>query len=387
MAPTAYQAQTTANFSSYDHVTWYVSNAQQAADFYITKMGFKLIAYMGLETGSKDIAARVVGLGNVIMQFKSALRASSSDPANTQLVEEIQNHVSRHGDGVRDVAFVVDDVRAVYSAAIAAGATSIERPKTLTDKFGSVTTAIIHAYGDTTHTLINRSTYYGAFLPGYRQWDTSSLDSVFGPVPLDCIDHCVANQGWNKMEEVCEYYERTFGFHRFWSVDDSVICTEYSALSSIVMASDNNRVKMPVNQPAKGIRTSQVEEFVQFYEGPGVQHIALLTPDILTAVQCMKERGMEFITVPKSYYEMLQKRLASSKVQINESMAEIERLNLLVDFDNNGYLLQIFSKPVTDRPTIFFEIIQRNNFEGFGAGNFKSLFEAIERHQAARGTL
>lgn len=256
-------------------------------------------------------------------------------------------------------------------------------------------TAIIRTYGDTTHTLISRTHYTGSFLPSFRALPASKTDplNAFLPsIPLEAIDHCVGNQDWGAMQSACAYYEKCLSFHRFWSVDDSQISTAHSALNSIVMASPNNAVKMPINEPAPGLRKSQIEEFVDFYSGAGVQHIALRTPDIITAVSNLRARGVEFISVPDTYYETMRERLQNKDGlgltwALKEDFEEIRKLNVLIDFDEGGYLLQLFTKPLMDRPTVFLEIIQREGFEGFGAGNFKSLFEAIEREQEERGNL
>jgi 4-hydroxyphenylpyruvate dioxygenase len=288
-----------------------------------------------------------------------------------------------------DVAFEVDNLDALYTAAMSSGALSISAPHNITDAHGTVRLATIRTYGDTTHTLIQKSTYSGIFLPGYRAESTTPdpLSRFLPPVHLSAIDHCVGNQDWDAMESACDYYEKVLGFHRFWSVDDADICTEYSALKSIVMASPGNVVKMPINEPAKGKKQSQIEEYVDFYGGPGVQHIALRTSDIVSAITNLKARGVEFIKVPASYYDAMRLRLKKSGLVLNEDFEVLRSLDILIDFDEGGYLLQLFTKHLMDRPTVFVEIIQRENFEGFGAGNFKSLFEAIEREQDERGNL
>lgn len=256
------------------------------------------------------------------------------------------------------------------------------------DKDGSVKAAVIRTYGDTTHTLIERRGYRGAFLPGFRPENTPDPTSRFlPPVTLSAIDHCVGNQDWDAMDPVCDFYERALGFHRFWSVDDDDICTEYSALKSVVMSSSNDKVKMPINEPAAGKKQSQIEEYVDFYGGAGVQHIALRTDDIVAAIANLRARGVEFIKVPGTYYDGLAKRLQAAGLRLDEDFETLKSLDILVDFDEGGYLLQLFTKHLMDRPTVFIEIIQRNNFKGFGAGNFKSLFEAIEREQELRGNL
>jgi 4-hydroxyphenylpyruvate dioxygenase len=387
------------NFYGYDHITWYVGNAKQAASYYTSRLGFYTVAYKGLETGSRYIASHVVANGGIRFVLTSPIRSYTAlaeddpiSPEERRLLKEIHEHLEQHGDAVKDVAFEVDDVDAVYQQAVKQDAVSIFAPRTTSDENGSVRKAAISTYGDTTHTLISRSSYHGAFLPGFRAVPAQKADPLqkFLPtVTLEAIDHCVGNQDWGAMEAACEYYERCLSFHRFWSVDDSQICTEYSALSSIVMASPNNVVKMPINEPAPGKKKSQIEEYVDFYGGAGVQHIALRTNDIIAAVSNMRARGVDFISVPDTYYSTMRARLKSDKRnwQLNEDFDTIQKLNILIDFDEGGYLLQLFTKPLMDRPTVFIEIIQRNDFDGFGAGNFKSLFEAIEREQAERGNL
>jgi 4-hydroxyphenylpyruvate dioxygenase len=389
------------NFSGYDHVTWWVGNAKQAAGFYTTFFGFKTIAYRGLETGSRYFASYVVANNDVRFVFTSPIRSArylpKDDPISAEdrrLLQEMHEHLEKHGDAVKDVAFEVDNVDGVYDKAVAQGAEAVQPPMTAGDKeHGHVRTAVIRTYGDTTHTLISRHNFRGAFLPGFRAVPstatTAPATAALPAVPLARIDHCVGNQDWNEMVSACAFYEQCLSFHRFWSVDDSQICTEFSALSSIVMASPNNLVKMPINEPAPGKKKSQIEEYVQFNSGPGVQHIALLTPDIIAAVTALRARGVQFIDVPKTYYETMRVRLKTEKRdwELKEDLDVIERLNILIDYDERGYLLQLFTKPLMDRPTVFIEIIQRNEFDGFGAGNFKSLFEAIEREQAERGNL
>ncbi|RFU32645.1 hypothetical protein B7463_g3696, partial [Scytalidium lignicola] len=387
------------NFHGYDHITWYVGNAKQAASYYTTRLGFKNIAYKGLETGSRYIASHVVASGDIRFILTSPIKSYSAikDDAKIsaeerELLRDIAEHLDKHGDAVKDVAFEVDDVESVYRRAVEQDAVSVQAPRTISDEHGSITTAIIRTYGDTTHTLISRNSYNGIFLPGFKPIAAHKIDplqSALPHVPLEAIDHCVGNQDWGAMQAVCEYYERCLSFHRFWSVDDTQICTEFSALKSIVMASPNNIVKMPINEPAQGKRKSQIEEYVDFYGGAGVQHIALRTNDIISAVTNLRARGVEFISVPETYYITMRERLKSGKRswKLNEDFDTIQKLDILIDFDEGGYLLQLFTKPLMDRPTVFIEIIQRNDFDGFGAGNFKSLFEAIERDQAERGNL
>ena len=391
--PSATPSSDFASYRGYHHVHWYVGNAKQAAAFYVSRMGFERVAYRGLETGSRAIASHVVRNGDVTFVLTSPLRcleqSNRFSEAEAKQLKEIHEHQERHGDAVKDVAFEVDNVDAIYNAAISAGGVSIAEPHDVSDSFGTVRLATIRTYGDTTHTLIQKSTYNGVFLPGYRSEakTTDSLNRFLPSVHLEAIDHCVGNQDWDEMENACDYYEKVLGFHRFWSVDDKDICTEYSALKSIVMSSPNEVVKMPINEPAKGKKQSQIEEYVDFYGCPGVQHIALRTDNIIRDITNLKARGVEFIKVPETYYDSMKMRLKKAGLALNEDFETLKSLDILIDFDEGGYLLQLFTKHLMDRPTVFIEIIQRNNFSGFGAGNFKSLFEAIEREQELRGNL
>ncbi|KAG0056235.1 hypothetical protein BGZ83_005967 [Gryganskiella cystojenkinii] len=369
--------QSLGNYEGFDHVEFWVGNAKQAASFYCTRFGFKEIAYRGLETGHRDICSHVVRQDTITFVFNSPL-----NPNN----KAFSDHLALHGDGVKDVAFTVDDVKTIYDRAIEKGAKSIRAPHEEKDEHGSVWLATIATYGDTEHTFVQRSGYKGLFLPGFvlpRSKDP--LEEILPAVGLNYIDHCVGNQPDGEMLQACEMYEQQLGFHRFWSVDDSQIHTEYSALRSIVMADPTEKVKMPINEPASGKKKSQITEYCEYYGGAGVQHIALNTKDVITAVSNLRARGMEFLSVPSSYYENLRLRLQGSATKIAEDLDVIQSLNILVDYDESGYLLQIFTKPVQDRPTVFIEIIQRRGHEGFGAGNFKALFEAIEREQELRG--
>jgi 4-hydroxyphenylpyruvate dioxygenase len=392
-----YSIQPAGNFSGYDHVTWWVGNAKQAASYYNTLFGFKTTAYKGLETGSRYFASYVVCNNDVRFVFTSPIRSAEHLPADEPikpeelaLLREMHAHQEKHGDAVKDVAFEVDNVEGVYHRAVEAGAEAVQAPQVIKDaEHGSVTTAVIRTYGDTTHTLLSRQSYSGSFLPGFRAVAKKAASVALPEVPLARVDHCVGNQSWNEMVSACAFYEQCLSFHRFWSVDDSQICTEFSALNSIVMASSNNIVKMPINEPAPGKKKSQIEEYVVFNSGAGVQHIALLTPDIIASVSALRARGVDFINVPQTYYDTMRQRLKTERRnwELKEDLDTIQRLNILIDYDEGGYLLQLFTKPLMDRPTVFIEIIQRNDFEGFGAGNFKSLFEAIEREQAERGNL
>jgi 4-hydroxyphenylpyruvate dioxygenase len=366
-------------FNKFDHLTLWVGNAKQAATFYCTRMGFEPVAYRGLETGSRKVAAHVVKQNEIVLVLMSAY-----EPYN----KEMGDHLVKHGDGVKDIAFCVEDLEYIVQRAKERGAKVVRDVWEEKDESGSVRFAVIQTYGDTTHTFIERGNYNGVFLPGYSK--PLFADPLLAKLPvtnLRFIDHVVGNQPDLQMEDVAKWYETTLMFHRFWSVDDSQIHTEYSALRSIVMANWDETIKMPINEPAPGKRKSQIQEYVDYYGGAGVQHVALNTVDIISAVKGMKERGIEFLQVPKSYYNKLRENLKNSKVKISEDLNILEALDILIDYDDNGYLLQIFTKPVQDRPTLFFEVIQRHNHNGFGAGNFKALFEAFEAEQDKRGNL
>ncbi|KAI1130310.1 4-hydroxyphenylpyruvate dioxygenase [Nemania abortiva] len=388
-------------FHGYDHITWWVGNAKQAASYYNTLFGFRTIAYKGLETGSRYFTSYVIANNDVRFVFTSPIRSYVHLPAEEPisqeelvLLKEMHEHLERHGDAIKDVAFDVDDVEAVYDRAVSGAdgiAISVQPPRVSrgNNKEGEIVTAVVRTYGDTTHTLISRRGYTGVFLPGFVAREPAPSSVALPPIDLVRIDHCVGNQNWNEMVAACDFYERCLSFHRFWSVDDKTICTEFSALNSIVMSSANAVVKMPINEPAPGKKKSQIEEFVIFNSGPGVQHIALLTDDIVATVSAMRARGVEFISVPPTYYETLRHRLKTEKRswELGQDLDTLEGLSILIDYDEGGYLLQLFTKPLMDRPTVFIEIIERHDFEGFGAGNFKSLFESIEREQAQRGNL
>ncbi len=353
-----------------DHVEFYVGNARQAAYFYRAAFGMKLIAYAGPEAGLRDRASYVLEQGKVRFVLTTALHADS----------KIAEHVHKHGDGVRAIALCVDDAADAWRETTRRGARSVEPPAESSDEHGRAVIASIAAYGDTLHTFVERKDYSGAFLPGYQAVPD---DTVARPVGLLHIDHIVGNVGWHAMDEWVDFYSRVMGFSLYQHFDDNDISTEYSALMSKVMANASGYVKFPINEPAEGRRKSQIEEYLEFYNGPGVQHLALATDDILSAVAKMQRQGVNFLTVPHSYYTQLQDRVG----EIDEPLEELERLGILVDRDNEGYMLQIFTRPVEDRPTVFFEIIQRKGSRSFGKGNFKALFEAIEREQAARGNL
>ena len=353
-----------------DHVEFYVGNARQAAYFYRAAFGMSLVAYAGPETGQRDRASYVLQQGKVRFVLTTALRSDT----------EIARHVHTHGDGVRAIALWVDDARQSWIETTKRGAHSIQEPTEFSDAHGRVTTSSIATYGETVHTFVDRTNYTGSFLPGYR---AVPHDHIARPVGLLHIDHIVGNVGWNSMNQWVDFYRDVMGFGLYQHFDDNDISTEYSALMSKVMANGNGYVKFPINEPAEGRRKSQIEEYLDFYGGPGVQHMALATNDILATVAAMKQQGVDFLTVPHSYYTELQTRIG----KIDEPIHELEKLGILVDRDNEGYMLQIFTKPVEDRPTVFYEIIQRKGSRSFGKGNFKALFEAIEREQELRGNL
>uniref|UniRef100_A0AC35UCG8 4-hydroxyphenylpyruvate dioxygenase n=1 Tax=Rhabditophanes sp. KR3021 TaxID=114890 RepID=A0AC35UCG8_9BILA len=368
------------NFLRFDHVRFYVGNAKQSAYWYCANFGFEPFAYKGLETGSRLVASHAVRQNKIVFVFESALL-----PGN----DEMGNHLIQHGDGVRDVAFEVEDINYIVDFAKKKGAKIVKDVTKEEDENGYILTASIETYGDTLHTLVDRSNYKGCFLPGFKATEVNK--GLFANLPhvgLDFVDHCVGNQPINEMEPAVQWYEKMLQFHRFWSVDDTMIHTEYSALSSIVMANYEETIKMPINEPAAGRRAvSQIQEYVDYYGGAGVQHIALNTQDIIGAITALKKRGVEFLTIPNAYYENLRDRLSKSCTKVAEDIDTLQGLSILVDFDEGGYLLQIFSKPCQDRPTLFLEIIQRRNHQGFGAGNFKALFESIELEQNERGNL
>jgi len=373
------------SYEGFDHIHWWVGNAKQAADWYVARFGFTRVAYKGLETGCRNYASHVVRQGTIFFVFSTPLLATSTP----ELGQDMNAALVAHGDGVKDVAFAVDDARSIFAEAVARGAEVVREPTEETDEFGTVVYASVKTYGDTVHSFVQRGSYSGPFLPGYRAVTAvDPLSSVTPPVGLELVDHVVGNMPDLGMEPAVAWYERVLKFHRFWSADDSVIHTEYSALRSVVVADESERVKMPINEPATGKKgKSQIQEYVDYYSGSGVQHIALKTTDIITSITYLRARGVDFLRVPDTYYESLRARLAVSPVAVKEDLDKLQALNILVDFDERGYLLQLFTKPLMDRPTVFIEIIQREGNSGFGAGNFKSLFESIEREQALRGNL
>jgi 4-hydroxyphenylpyruvate dioxygenase len=353
-----------------DHIEFYVGNARQAAYYYRTAFGMSLVAYAGPETGQRDRASYVVQQGKIRLVLTTSLVPDSP----------IAEHAAKHGDGVRVIALEVDDARQAWIETTQRGARSVAAPTESADDSGRIVTSSIAAYGDTIHTFVERGHYNGAFLPGYR---AEPADTVRRPTGLKHVDHMVGNVGWHAMDEWVNFYANVMGFQLYQHFDDKDISTEYSALMSKVMSNGNGYVKFPINEPAEGRRKSQIEEYLDFYQGPGVQHIALATDDILETVGRMQAQGVEFLTVPHTYYTELAGRVG----RIDEPIDELERLGILVDCDDEGYMLQIFTRPVEDRPTLFYEIIQRKGSRSFGKGNFKALFEAIEREQALRGNL
>ncbi|XP_043910090.1 4-hydroxyphenylpyruvate dioxygenase-like [Protopterus annectens] len=367
-------------YVSFHHITFWVGNAKQAASFYCNKMGFEPLAYQGLETGNREVASHVVKQDKIRFVFQSAL-----NPGN----EEIGEHLVKHGDGVKDIAFQVTDCDFLVQKAKERGATVMKEPWVEQDEFGKIKFAIIKTYGDTTHTLVEYlGPYKGLFLPGYKEaMFKDALLTKLPPSGLNFIDHIVGNQPDNEMVSVADWYQKCLFFHRFWSVDDKQIHTSYSSLRSIVVTNYEETIKMPINEPAAGKKKSQIQEYVDYYGTAGVQHIALNTSDIIQSIANLKDRGMEFLSTPDTYYDQLREKLKEAKIKVKEDINKLQELKILVDFDDKGYLLQIFTKPMQDRPTVFLEVIQRHNHYGFGAGNFKSLFEAIEKDQDARGNL
>lgn len=375
-APDAAMAAAPANVKDFlplngtDYVEFYVGNAKQAAHYYKTAFGFQSLAYAGPETGVKDRASYVLVQNKLRFVLTTPLQ-----PGN-----DMAAHIAAHGDGVKVLALWVDDARSAYEETVKRGAKPYMEPKEEKDEFGTVVRSGIHAYGDTVHIFVERKNYSGSFLPGYKEWNTTYNPTDTG---LQYVDHCVGNVGWNEMNTWVDFYEEVMGFRNLLSFDDKDISTEYSALMSKVMSNGNGRVKFPINEPAEGKKKSQIEEYLDFYGGPGVQHVAIATNNIIQTVTDLQNRGVEFLKVPGSYYDTLLDRVG----EIDEDLQPLRELGILVDRDDEGYLLQIFTKPVQDRPTVFFEIIQRKGAQSFGKGNFKALFESIEREQALRGNL
>jgi 4-hydroxyphenylpyruvate dioxygenase len=354
-----------------DYVEFYVGNAKQAAHYYMSAFGFQALAYAGPETGVKDRASYAVRQNKLTLVLTTPIHSNN----------EIADHIYKHGDGVKALALKVEDATSAWEETTKRGAKSYMEPQHLKDKDGEVVLSGIHTYGDTVHVFVERKNYNGPFMPGYRAWS----NPYFKPTDtgLLYVDHCVGNVGWNQMNPWVNFYEKVMGFKNILSFDDKDISTEYSALMSKVMSNGNGYVKFPINEPAEGKKKSQVEEYLEFYNGEGCQHVAMATNDIVKTVTDLRNRGVEFLRVPNSYYDELLDRVG----HIDEDLEPLKELGILVDRDDEGYLLQLFSKPVEDRPTLFFEIIQRKGARSFGKGNFKALFEAIEREQGERGNL
>ncbi len=353
-----------------DYIELYVGNSKQAAHYYKTAFGFQDLAYAGLETGLKDRESYVLVQDKIRLVLTSPLKSGT----------EVGQHIDKHGDGVKVVALWVDDARKSYDETIKRGAKSFLEPVVEKDENGQVVKAGIYTYGETVHLFIERKDYNGTFLPGFKKWESAYHPS---PIGLKYVDHMVGNVGWGEMNTWVDFYGKVLGFSQLVSFDDKDISTEYTALMSKVMSNGNGRIKFPINEPAEGKKKSQVEEYLDFYEGAGVQHIAVATDNIVETVTALRNRGVDFLRVPETYYDGLLDRVG----EIEEDLAPLKELGILVDRDDEGYLLQIFTKPVEPRPTMFFEIIERKGARSFGKGNFKALFEAIEREQEIRGTL
>ena len=353
-----------------DYVELYVGNAKQSAHFYKTAFGFQSHAFAGLETGMKDRVSYVLKQDKIRLVLTTPL--DENGPIN--------EHLNKHGDGVKVMALWVEDAKSAWEETTKRGAKSFMEPTVEKDQFGEVIRSGIHTYGETVHIFVERKNYKGVFLPGYQRWESHYNPE---PVGLRFVDHMVGNVGWGEMKEWCEFYAKTMGFAQIISFTDDDISTDFTALMSKVMSNGNGRIKFPINEPAKGKKKSQIEEYLDFYKGAGVQHIAVATDDIVKTVSAMRDRGVEFLYVPDEYYDDLLERVG----QIDEDVEVLKEHGILIDRDDEGYLLQLFTKPVVDRPTMFFEVIQRKGAQSFGVGNFKALFEAIEREQGNRGTL
>src|SRR6266496_1090424 len=353
-----------------DYVEFYVGNAKQAAHFYKTAFGFQSLAYCGPETGTREKASYAIRQNNLTLVLTTPIRPNNP----------IADHIYKHGDGVKALALTVEDANSAWEETTKRGGKSYMKPKTLSDKHGEVVMSGIHTYGDVVHVFIERENYRGPFMPGFRKWESNYNPPETG---LQYVDHCVGNVALGQMNPWVKFYEDVMGFRNILSFDDKDISTEYSALMSKVMSNGNGFVKFPINEPAEGKKKSQVEEYLEFYNGEGVQHIAMATKNIVKTVTELQKRGVQFLNIPTTYYDTLPDRVGN----IDEDLEPLKQLGILVDRDDEGYLLQIFTKPVEDRPTLFFEIIQRKGAKSFGKGNFKALFEALEHEQEARGNL
>ncbi|HEX8847901.1 MAG TPA: 4-hydroxyphenylpyruvate dioxygenase [Gemmatimonadaceae bacterium] len=369
------QAHDTFPINGTDYIEFYVGNAKQAAHYYRSAFGFQLVGYRGPETGVRDRASYLLQQDKIRFVLTTPIRPDLSDEAKT-----IADHIYKHGDGVRDLALWVDDARDAFNKAVERGAQPVSQPKVMKDSEGEIVIAAFKTYGETIHSLVERKNYKGLFMPGFV-----AVKQHYNPAPvgLKYVDHCVGNVELGKMNVWVDFYAHVMGFRNLLTFDDEDISTEYSSLMSKVMANGNDRIKFPINEPASGKKKSQIDEYLEYYVGPGVQHMALATDDIVQTVTTLRDRGVEFLSAPTSYYNDLQKRVG----RIDEPLEVLASLGILVDRDPDGYLLQIFTKPVEDRPTVFYEIIQRKGAKSFGKGNFKALFEAIEQEQAKRGNL
>ncbi|WP_194198938.1 4-hydroxyphenylpyruvate dioxygenase [Nostoc sphaeroides] len=366
-------------YLGFDYIEFWVGNAKQAASFYKTRLGFSLFAYRGLETGSRQWSSYALRQGEVTLIFSSAL-----PPGN----EVFNAHLGYHGDAVRDIAFCVNSCESTYERAVSAGAESVHPPQEYVDSSGHIVLATIKTVGDTVHTFIERSSDTATFLPGFVFInDPDPIQPMLPKVGGHLLDHIGLNIPEGSLVPLVEWYERVLGFHRFFSIDDSIVHTEFSGLRSVVMADPNEQIKIPLIEPASGLRKGQVEEFLEYHGGSGVQHLAILTDNILSSAQALRERGIDRLKVPSDYYSRLCKFLQTANIKLQEDIDDLAQHDIMIDFDENGYLLQLFTKPITDRPTAFFEFLQRNTFNGFGANNFRAIFEAIEQEQERRGNL
>ncbi|CAB3236612.1 unnamed protein product [Arctia plantaginis] len=365
-------------FLAFDHVTFWVSNAKQAASYYVTRFGFEPVAYSGLETGSRKTVSYVVRLNKITFLLRAQYQ-----PEETEFVKE----VAYHGDFVKDVAFEVENLDYILECARKHGAIVVRDLWEEKDEFGVVRMATVKTFGDNTHTLVDRSKYRGVFLPGYQTLSPDPISKYLPKVEIKFIDHVVGNMTENGIENAANWYTKCLQFHRFWSVDDKQVRSEFRAFRSLVVANWEETIKIPINEPVSCERQSQVQEYVEYHGGAGIQHIAVYTEDIISTVENMRKRGVEFLTIPPKYYKLIRERLQNSKVKVAESIDALERLHILIDYDDEGYLLQIFTKHAQDRPTLFVEVIQRSNHNGFGVGNVKALFESLEVEQEKRGNI
>lgn len=367
-------------FHGFSHLTFWVENAKQSAGFYTSRFGFEYLAYKGLETGERAFSSHVVKNGDIVLEFQSAL--DKSDPLG------IRDHLKLHGIGIRDIAFKVSNLKSIHSKAISNGAIEIQPPTLLRDLQGSVIISTIQTFGDTCHTLVENIDFTGVFLPNYKLHpQVEAFNKLLQPIKFSLIDHVACSQPIGDMKPTCEWYQKMLDFHAFWTGDEDILRSKYSSIQSTVMTDKDEVVKLNINEPADGKKVSQIQEFIDYYAGAGVQHIAFETSDIIETVRLLMGRGVEFLPIPKEYYENLERKLPNLAIEISEDIRVLQELNILIDYDDEGYLLQLFTKLLGDSPTIFIEVIYRNNYKGYGAGNFISLFKAIERQQELRGNL